>query len=78
VQIGCGAILCTFGEKEARGTCWRHIALGKFCALLLGKDVLAYDSARPQGKPAKRIFFNQYTMDDLEHRGWHAGGLYGV
>jgi len=118
-QIGCGTILCTFGEKDTRGNRWRHIALvedialvqgakykiwlaewgqrgniekhrtapaspqqvditlGKFCAELPGKNVLAYDST-VEGKPAKRIFFNHHTMDDLDHRGWHVGGMYGV
>jgi hypothetical protein len=118
--IGCGSIVCTFGEKDTRGLRWRHIALveriepvqgdsyllwlaewgqggdiekhrtspakgkpvtitlGRHCADLPGKDVLAFDSTDPQGKPAKRIFFDHHSMDDLPHRGWHVGGMYGV
>ena len=117
-EINCGTILCNFGEKDARGIRWRHIALvekiepvegtkyrlwlaewgqrgnieahrtspskpnlvditlGKFCAELPGRDVLAFNGGK-DGK-FKRIFFDHHTMDDIEHRGWHVGGMYGV
>ncbi|PZW45919.1 hypothetical protein C8P66_110117 [Humitalea rosea] len=55
------------------------ITLGKFCAEMPGKDVLAFDGTTyPDKKAAKRIFFDHTSLDDLANRGWHVGGMYGT
>lgn len=55
-----------------------QITSGKFCAEMPTKEVLAFDGKDPGGNPAKRIFFDGSSLDDLPHRGWHVGGMYGV
>ena len=53
------------------------ITAGKYCDALKG-EVAAFDGTDPNGQPAKRIFFDHTTLDDLPHRGWHVGGVYGA
>lgn len=81
--------LIWFAEWGTKGDVEKHrtspakphtvtITLGKHCAELPGREVLAFNGFDPQQKPAKRIFFDHNSLNDLPHRGWHVGGLYGV
>ena len=54
------------------------ITLGKWCPELPKLDFLAFDGTDPDGEPAKRLFFDHHSLDDLPHRGWHVGGTYGT
>ncbi|WP_426957209.1 hypothetical protein [Muricoccus radiodurans] len=54
------------------------ITAGASAPELRSKELLAFDGTTPDGKPAKRIFFDHHSLDDIPHRGWHVGGLYGT